>query len=285
MTGSTDATLPAGRAPDGQAGVRARRPLVAVSLKMYFSAERTSRWLSAVRQLADQLESADPAAAPELVVLPSFPMLPAAQQLLSGSPVRWGAQGLAPSADGAQTGEVSAETLAEFGCRYVLIGHAEQRARGHDGARLTGELTRAAANGLTPIVCVGESDRTAAGDPAENAQAAADFCLTQLRELSLQQWTLPVVVAYEPIWSIGAERAASPEHIIAVATALRAELAAVPAETRLIYGGSAGPGLLRQLDGSVDGLFLGRRAHDPAALGAVLTEVADLTRASLRSTT
>lgn len=262
------------------------RPLVAVSLKMYFSAARTADWLTAVRQVAErQLRATPPnAGTPELVVLPSFPMLPAAQRLLTGSPVRWGAQGLAPSADGAQTGEVAAAVLAELGCSYVLIGHAEQRASGHGPDRLRAELGQAREHGLTPIVCVGEDAPEPDATPDQAAQHAADFCVGQLRELALQHWTAALVVAYEPVWSIGAERPAAPEHITAVATALQKELATLPARSKLIYGGTAGPGLLPRLAGSVDGLFLGRRAHDPAALSAVLTEVADLTSAPVRST-
>ncbi len=91
-----------------------------------------------------------------------------------------------------------------------------------------------------------------------------------------------MVVAYEPVWAIGAPEPAPTDHIRVVTRALRAALDADPARggSRVIYGGSAGPGLLTRLDGDVDGVFLGRFAHDPAALAAVVDEAAALTRTS-----
>ncbi|WP_371871314.1 triose-phosphate isomerase [Phytohabitans rumicis] len=80
----------------------------------------------------------------------------------------------------------------------------------------------------------------------------------------------PVVVAYEPVWAIGAAEPAGVDHIAAVCDALRARVPDSP----VVYGGSAGPGLLTRLRGAVDGLFLGRFAHDPAALADVLDEAA-----------
>ncbi|GAB4004389.1 hypothetical protein GCM10029992_49130 [Glycomyces albus] len=82
------------------------------------------------------------------------------------------------------------------------------------------------------------------------------------------------MVAYEPVWAIGSTRAASAGHVAVVAKALKELLTehASVRSARVIYGGSAGPGVMSELDGSVDGLFLGRFAHDTRALGSVLDE-------------
>ena len=87
-----------------------------------------------------------------------------------------------------------------------------------------------------------------------------------------------VIVAYEPVWAIGAAEPAPVSHIAAVAERLRAELDSLAGRdgSTVIYGGSAGPGLLAELGDSVDGLFLGRFAHDPDALAGVLDEAARL---------
>lgn len=93
----------------------------------------------------------------------------------------------------------------------------------------------------------------------------------------------PVVVAYEPRWAIGASRPAGPEHIRAVCAGLTDALAGTAElrRSRVIYGGSAGPGLPTELDGAVTGLFLGRFAHDPYAVRQVLDEVLALRARSL----
>ena len=91
------------------------------------------------------------------------------------------------------------------------------------------------------------------------------------------------MVAYEPQWAIGAAEPATPEHIGGVCRALARWLAADNAleGSRVIYGGSAGPGLLPRLGDSVDGLFLGRFAHDPRAFEAILDDVMEVRRRSV----
>jgi triosephosphate isomerase len=85
----------------------------------------------------------------------------------------------------------------------------------------------------------------------------------------------PLIVAYEPVWAIGAPEPAPVEHIRTVTRALRGAVADRPG-TFVIYGGSAGPRLLTQIGDAADGLFLGRFAHDPLSLETVLDEAAVL---------
>lgn len=81
-----------------------------------------------------------------------------------------------------------------------------------------------------------------------------------------------MVLAYEPVWAIGAPAPADPDYVNRVVALLRAELlTGTGTDVGIVYGGSAGPGLLPRL-GSVDGLFLGRFAHVPEQLGAVIDE-------------
>ncbi|MFF2454346.1 triose-phosphate isomerase family protein [Isoptericola sp. NPDC058082] len=241
-----------------------RRPLVAVSLKAYLGAADTERWLTEVAEVAD----AAAAGAVELAVLPSFPLLPAAARLLAGTRVAWGAQDVAPGAQGAQTGEVTAALLAELGCRFAVVGHAERRAAFHeDDDVVRAKVARLAEAGLTPLLCVGEEHQVA---PQDAAAVAADQLESALRGSA----TRDVVVGYEPVWAIGAPRPAPAEHVVTVAHALRERLDALGVEGRVVYGGAAGPGTLTALAGAVDGVFLGRFAHDVAALRDVLDEAA-----------
>ncbi len=236
---------------------------VGVSLKMYFGYAETLRWCRSVTDRVGghpALRSGDV----RLFVLPSFPAIPAAAGIFRGTPIAVGAQNLAADDGGAQTGEVNGAMLRQAGCRYVAVGHAERRTRhGEDEPTVAAKVSAALRNDLEPVLCIGEPRRVPV------AEAAAE-CVRQLRT---QLRTVPgvrVTVAYEPFWAIGAAEPAGTGHIAAVCGALRD---AAP-DTTVIYGGSAGPGLLTALGSGVDGLFLGRFAHDPAALAGVLDEAA-----------
>ena len=142
---------------------------------------------------------------------------------------------------GAYTGEVSAAMLAEFGCRYVIVGHSERRLYHHESDQLIADKAKAAlAKGVTPIVCVGES--LAQRESGETESVVK-------RQLSAVIHTLAhcageMVVAYEPVWAIGTGRTATPEQAQLVHALLRAQLhAATPhaAQMKLLYGGSVKP--------------------------------------------
>ena len=210
--------------------------------------------------------------AAELAVLPSLPALVPVSELFDGTSVRLGAQDISWEDRGAFTGEVGGTYLRQVGCSYAEIGHVERRRIFHeDDAILTAKVDAAVRNNLTPILCVGEHEPV----PAEQA---ADVCIRQLQAMVAHVLiTGPprrIVVAYEPEWAIGAERPAAVSHISRVGLALKQWLDAQGAlgGSQLIYGGSAGPGLLTELGHAVDGLFLGRFAHKPEALRGILDE-------------
>lgn len=240
--------------------------LIGVSLKMYFSHARTVEWTS---EVATILSEHPARAVTTAFVIPQYPSIPACIDRAGALAV--GAQDLAEEDAGAFTGEVSGAVLAELGCRYVEIGHAERRAMFGETDDVVAAKTRAALrNGLIPIICVGEAR---SGDPGE----AVDECVAQVRAAlgpaDRAGLTGEVIVAYEPLWAIGAAAPAGDDHIRTVCAGIRAQLADRAGGVRVIYGGSAGPGLLTRIAGSVDGLFLGRFAHQPAAVRDILDEV------------
>lgn len=249
-------------------GSQTARPriLVGVSTKMYLGYRDSLDWLERLRLEVD----ARPALSAGRVVpfvIPSFPVLPAAARLVAGTPLLLGAQNCG-WADGPWTGEVAPSMLAELGVRLVEIGHAERRRHlGEDDAMVTLKTRAADDAGLTPLLCVGETGR---GEP----DAAADQVYRQIASAVDGDWNRAgrLVVAYEPVWAIGAAEPADAGYVSDVVRGLRNRLAAagVP-ELPIIYGGSAKPGLLPALEG-VSGLFLGRFAHDPANFGRVLDE-------------
>lgn len=256
--------------------------VLGVSLKMYFGHEETLQWC---RQLAEMAKDNRPLqdGRVRLFVLPSFQALVPARQILASTPVELGAQNLHWEDRGAYTGEVSGGALAQTGCRYVEVGHAERRRHfGEDEAVVSAKTSAALRNGLIPVICVGEPEQGPAA-------AAAAACLAQLRSaLQLVPDDRPgsaIVVAYEPVWAIGASSPASSQHIAEVCAQLREWLSSQTRFSRwtVIYGGSAGPGLLTQLGPAVDGLFLGRFAHNIEALSDIIEEASYLQEGYARS--
>lgn len=131
-------------------------------------------------------------------------------------------------------------------------------------------------NHLRPLLCVGETTRASRPGAAE---AVAEVTAQLDRGVSTavaDGLGGAMTVAYEPVWAIGAPAPAPDDHIVAVLAGIEQHLATRP-ELRgstVLYGGSAGPGLLTRGAGRIGGLFLGRFAHDPAAVEAILDEVA-----------
>ncbi len=240
---------------------------VGVSLKTYFGHAQARDWFTTVADRAAQ----HPGIRSGLVsffVIPTYLQIPAALTAFEDTPIRVGAQDVSEHGPGAFTGEITAEELAETGVTLAEIGHAERRRLFGETDQITAAKAAAALNsGLTPVLCIGETEH-------QDAAAAATATIAQLRTDLDGAPAGPVIVAYEPVWAIGAAQPAPTDHIATVTRALREAIDADPARegSAVIYGGSAGPGLLTRLGDAVDGLFLGRFAHDPDNLIAVLDE-------------
>ena len=240
-----------------------RRKLVVGNWKMHGSH-------AANAQLLGGLQAAGPWVA-EVAVCPPFPYLAEVALSLQGGEIAWGAQDCSAHESGAHTGEVSAAMLAEFGCRYVIVGHSERRAGHAESDQLVADKAKAAlAHRLTPIVCVGE---TLAEREAGQTTAVVK------RQMSAVIHTLghcisQTVVAYEPVWAIGTGRTATPEQAQAVHALLRAQLHAATAhagDMRLLYGGSVKPDNAAELfaQADIDGGLIGGASLKAADFAAI----------------
>jgi triosephosphate isomerase (TIM) len=210
-----------------------RRKLVVGNWKMHGSRPANAA-------LLDGIVHARPFTCDVAVCVP-FPFLSDTAVTLAASELRWGAQDCSAHEQGAYTGEVSAAMLAEFGCRYVIVGHSERRALHGESDQLVADKAKAAlARGVTPVVCVGE---TLAQREAGETEAVVK------RQLSAVIHTLAhcageIVVAYEPVWAIGTGLTATPEQAQSVHALLRAQLRAAAAradDMKILYGGSVKP--------------------------------------------
>jgi len=251
-----------------------------VSLKMYFGYQQTLEWS---RQIAE-IVSHHPATRDgqvELFVFPSLPAIAGTLEAFRDTPVKVGAQNMFWEDTGAYTGEVSGAMLHEMGCGYVEIGHAERRRYFAETDRQIADKTTAALrNQLIPVICMGEAERCSAAEAIEQAVEQAHQALGPAEKLGL---TGDAILAYEPQWAIGAKEPASAEFIGEVCQGLAERLARdASGARRVIYGGSAGPGLLSQLGRRSGGLFLGRFSHQPAAYKAILDEAFTLLNASTK---
>jgi triosephosphate isomerase len=192
--------------------------------------------LKANAQLLSALAAWSGAAGRQLAVCVPYPYLVQAQAALSSTSIAWGAQDVSEHAAGAYTGEVSAAMLAEFGCRYAIVGHSERRQYFCDTDAIVGAKAKAAlAARVTPIACVGESLEE------RDAGATERVVLRQLDAvLAAVGGDAPrIVVAYEPVWAIGTGRTATPAQAQDVHASIRATMREAGAqEVPLLYGGS-----------------------------------------------
>lgn len=249
---------------------KSRPKLVGVGLKMYFSASETILWASEVKNELLKYNKVLNSSV-ELFVLPSTPMLKEIATIFLGTKIALGSQDHSPYEYGPYTGDVSAGMISEIGCKYAEVGHAERRHLYHEDDNTIAKKTEQAfRNKLIPIVCVGEVKEI-------DRLASIVEVLRQLNSallFSRQYLFSPMVVAYEPVWAIGVDLPANADHIVAVCSAIKDELLKLGVTmASVIYGGSAGPKLFSQISDSVDGLFLGRAAHDVKALVKILEEV------------
>lgn len=248
---------------------------IGVSLKMYFGFGAGRDWFHQV--------AATSAVHPAVVrgdivlfVVPTHLQVTSALDAFRGTAVLVGAQDGAAEDSGAFTGEVSAAELAEVGVTLVEVGHAERRDLFGENDQIVAAKTSAILrNGMTPLLCLGEPDGLTSAQ-------AADFVVAQLNSALADAPAGRVLVAYEPTWAIGADEPAPVERVREVCDAVRAALADLPGRdgSAVIYGGAARPGVLEAFTGHVDGLFLGRFAHDPDDLWAVVDEAASVHRST-----
>lgn len=211
-----------------------RRKLVVGNWKMHGSHVANAELLAGVLAAKPYLV--------DVAVCVPFPYLSEVAVALTGSHLLlWGAQDVSAHEQGAYTGEVSSAMLAEFGCRYAIVGHSERRAYHGESDQFVADKAKAAlAHGVTPIVCVGETLAQ---------REAGETEMVVKRQLSAVIHTLThcigeIVVAYEPVWAIGTGKTATPEQAQEVHALLRKQLhAATPHADgmRLIYGGSVKP--------------------------------------------
>jgi triosephosphate isomerase len=236
-----------------------RKPLLAGNWKMY-------KLLSEARALAHALRSkVGTLTDRDIVVCPAFTAIASVAQELQGSSIQWGGQNAHWEREGAFTGEVAAQMLADLGCRFAIVGHSERRQLfGESDALINKRMHGVLAAGLVPIVCIGE---TLAEREANKTFAVLE---RQIREsLAGLSPASTVVVAYEPVWAIGTGKTATPAQAQEAHAYVRKQYAGIYGtgageSVRLLYGGSVKPDNIKTLmeQPDIDGALVGGASLD-----------------------
>lgn len=198
----------------------------------------------------------------DVVVFPPFPYLQSVGALLSASTIALGAQDLSSEANGARTGEVSAEMLRDLGVRWVLVGHSERRHRlGESDALVAEKLAMALESGLSVVLCVGET--LAQREAGEAHAVVAKQLGSAFHRLSAES-VGEIVIAYEPVWAIGTGVAATAGDAREAHHEIRSFLTSrydseLASGVRIVYGGSLVPGNAKTIfaEPGVDGGLVG----------------------------
>jgi len=210
----------------------------------------------------------------EIVLCAPFTALAVLSEPLATTGIALGAQNVHWEAAGAYTGEISPPMLTDLGVRYVIIGHSERRQYfGETDERVNLRLKAAQSHGLTPILCVGETEEqrhqglTEAHILAQLAQGLVGVKVPQL------------IIAYEPIWAIGSGNTCPPEEANRVIGVIRKEITllqqAISQATdnvRILYGGSVKPDNIDDLMAmpEVDGVLVGTASLEPQAFARIV---------------
>lgn len=247
-----------------------RKTVIAGNWKMYKTVDETIELINALKPLTANLKPDV-----EVIVCPPFTSLAIASNLLKGSTIRLGAQNMSEHDEGAFTGEISWKMVKSAGCEYVILGHSERRQYfGETNELINAKAKKALANGLKPIICVGEKLE-------EREKGVTDHIITTQVKAVLNG--IPsddlknCIIAYEPVWAIGTGKTATPLQAEEVHRSIRklvAQLYGWPVAERLIiqYGGSVKPDnaadLLAQDD--IDGALVGGACLKADSFAAII---------------
>ena len=246
-----------------------RKPIVAGNWKMNKTLEESEALATEVRNAVANLSGVD------VVICPPFTALDRVAKALEGSTVELGAQDIHWEAEGAYTGEVSAQMLLTCGCRYVILGHSERRTYfGETDTTVNQKLTASLGSDLNPIVCVGE---TLEERESEVTEKVIRRQVTGAYEGLSSENAGRTVVAYEPVWAIGTGLTATPEQAEDVHRVIRSQLSELYSvelgdSIRIQYGGSVKPENAAELFGQpdIDGGLIGGAALDAASFAAIV---------------
>jgi triosephosphate isomerase (TIM) len=268
-----------------------RTPLVAGNWKMHTTVGEAENLVLEMRDRLDRIEGADK------VICPPFVSLSAVEVILRATSIKLGAQNMYFEARGAYTGEISPPMLGDL-CEFVILGHSERRQYFGDTDEIVNKKVRAAlANGLKPILCIGERlDENEAGRTEtvlerqtrvalDGIQSSTVRQMAEFRPCSDEKATTHLVIAYEPVWAIGTGRAASGKQAAATIGFVRKVLGTlwddtIAEQVPILYGGSVtGANIAEFVSHSeIDGALVGGASLKAEEFISIARQTAELKR-------
>ncbi len=242
-----------------------RLPLIGANWKMYKDPTGTTSFFESFLPLVERSGDC------EIVICPSFLDIENAVAAVHGTKIHIGAQDIYWETEGAFTGEVSGPMIRASGCSHVIVGHSERRRYfGETNENVLKKTVAAFDSGLTPIVCVGEREK-------KNVKAVlTEQFRSALGALSDVQFA-KIVIAYEPIWAIGAGETATPGVAADAHRLIRDQVkghfgAEAANKICILYGGSVKPDNAESLmaQSEIDGFLVGGASLDPVSFAALV---------------
>jgi triosephosphate isomerase len=205
-----------------------RKPIVAGNWKMNGSLELVNEICSEVKKHSY--------AELDVIIFPPAMLL----KEVASAGVNSGVQTVSEYESGAYTGEVQAKLASELGAKYTLVGHSERRNLfGESNEQVASKFAMAQQQGLTPVLCVGETEAEREAEQTE--QIVAEQINAVINKLGVAALNNSVI-AYEPVWAIGTGKTATPEQAQAVHKFIRDMLSKhdehIASTLRILYGGS-----------------------------------------------
>lgn len=242
---------------------------------------KMNKTLAEALAFADALSRALPEVDPDIqpFVIPPFTAARQVKAALAGTRVEVGAQNMHWDDAGAWTGEISPRMLKDCGLDMVELGHSERREHFGETNRTVGLKTAAALrHGLLPLVCVGET--LAERDAGRAEEVLREQVLGALESVKEAMLARPILLAYEPVWAIGARGVPASADYAGKQQRFIKEVAAsvLPAAPPVLYGGSVNSDNASELivEPGIDGLFIGRSAWQAEGYIKIMRLVAEV---------
>jgi len=232
------------------------------------SLELAKKLFKTTKNTADRLNSV------KVIVCPPFVYIPSLMKTVSS--VSIGAQNVNGEGQGSFTGEVSPLMLKDLGVSHVIVGHSERRKMGETDEAISIKVQALLDQDITPILCIGEKERNEDGSHLEFLKEQIKNSLNKVNKKNIDK----LIVAYEPIWAIGAKEAMNSSEIYETSIFIKKVLSDIyghdlAVSTPILYGGSVNFRNALEIfeKGQVDGLLIGRESVNPPSFVELLKTV------------